>query len=222
MSTHLPKFPSGPGKLMFPIQRHVWTGEMLLTVAITVFLVPSLMGLILLSHGSGRHTNKFQMMYIGIQFVLHRKHITSPLQSPASEFFGEKQSFIARTNRNTLHSDQVQVILRPTVSQIDRLGIGNFLCLTIFFFLMYDGSALCSTITHWLESRRTHNHTLLSHLRLSQPGGPGPRIYIPQEQGGPVIPPGTGFPFRRLLRLARIRRRYSNPPPHRSHDEYTL
>jgi hypothetical protein len=32
----------------------------------------------------------------------------------------------------------------------------------------------------------------VSDLRLSQPGGPGPRIYIPQEQGGPVIPPGTG------------------------------
>jgi hypothetical protein len=38
--------------------------------------------------------------------------------------------------------------------------------------------------------------------RLPQLGGPGPRIYIPQEQGGPVLTPGTGFPFRRLLRLA--------------------
>jgi hypothetical protein len=37
-----------------------------------------------------------------------------------------------------------------------------------------------------------------SQIRDSQPGGPGPRIYyIPQEQGGPVIPTGTGFPFRR-------------------------
>jgi len=27
------------------------------------------------------------------------------------------------------------------------------------------------------------------------PGGPGPCIYIPQRQGGPVIPPGTGYPF---------------------------
>jgi hypothetical protein len=35
-----------------------------------------------------------------------------------------------------------------------------------------------------------------------QPGVPGPRIYIPQEQGGPVIPPRTWFPFRLLLRLA--------------------
>jgi hypothetical protein len=32
-------------------------------------------------------------------------------------------------------------------------------------------------------------------LRLPQPGGPDPCIYIPQEQGsgGPVIPPGTGL-----------------------------
>jgi hypothetical protein len=54
----------------------------------------------------------------------------------------------------------------------------------------------------------------VSDSKLPQPGGPGPRIYISQEQGGPVIPPGTGFPFRRLLRLARLRWRYSNPLPH--------
>jgi hypothetical protein len=29
--------------------------------------------------------------------------------------------------------------------------------------------------------------------REPQLGWPGPRIYIPQEQGGPDIPPGTGF-----------------------------
>jgi hypothetical protein len=49
------------------------------------------------------------------------------------------------------------------------------------------------------NSRVLNEHILLSHLRLLQPGGPGPRIYIPQEQGGPVIPPGTGFPFHCLL-----------------------
>jgi hypothetical protein len=53
----------------------------------------------------------------------------------------------------------------------------------------------------------------VSDSRLPQPGGPRPHIYIPQEQGGPVIPPGTVFSFRRLLRLARLRWRYSNPPP---------
>jgi hypothetical protein len=40
------------------------------------------------------------------------------------------------------------------------------------------------------------DHILLSHLTLPQPGGPGSRIYIPQEQGGPVISPDTGLPFR--------------------------
>jgi hypothetical protein len=62
---------------------------------------------------------------------------------------------------------------------------------------------LASTFTLGSDSHGTQYHILLSQLlRLPQPGGPGPRIYIPQEQGGPVIPPSTGFPFRRLLRLA--------------------
>jgi hypothetical protein len=63
------------------------------------------------------------------------------------------------------------------------------------------------------KSHRTLDHILHSHLRLSQLGGSGPCIYIPQEQGDPVIPPGTGFPLRRLLRLAGLRWRYSNQPP---------
>jgi hypothetical protein len=50
-------------------------------------------------------------------------------------------------------------------------------------------------VTLGSKSHRTHDRILLSHLRLLQPGGPGPRIYIPQEQGGPVIPLGTGFTF---------------------------
>jgi hypothetical protein len=65
------------------------------------------------------------------------------------------------------------------------------------------------------ESRRTRDNILLSQIRDSpNQGGPDPLIYIPQEQGGPVIPPGTGFPFRRLLRLAGLRWRYSTSPPH--------
>jgi hypothetical protein len=50
----------------------------------------------------------------------------------------------------------------------------------------------------------THDHVLLSHLILQQPGRPGLRIYNPRVQGGSVIPPGSVFPFRRLLRLARL------------------
>jgi hypothetical protein len=43
---------------------------------------------------------------------------------------------------------------------------------------------------------------------------PGPRIYIPQEEGGPVIPPGTGFPFRRFHDSQGYGGGNSNPPPH--------
>jgi hypothetical protein len=39
----------------------------------------------------------------------------------------------------------------------------------------------------------------ISDSRLPQPGGSGLRIHIPEEQGCPVIPLGTGFPFRRRL-----------------------
>jgi hypothetical protein len=41
-------------------------------------------------------------------------------------------------------------------------------------------------------------HFTVSGSTLPQSGGPGPCIYIPQEQGGPVILAGTGFPFHRL------------------------
>jgi hypothetical protein len=45
----------------------------------------------------------------------------------------------------------------------------------------------------------------VSDSRLPQLEGLGPRIYFPQEHGGPVITPGTGFPFRRFLRFAGLR-----------------
>jgi hypothetical protein len=53
----------------------------------------------------------------------------------------------------------------------------------------------------WVRIPRTHDHILLSQIQNPQPGGPDLHIYIPQEQGGLVIPPGTGFPFYRLLQL---------------------
>jgi hypothetical protein len=72
---------------------------------------------------------------------------------------------------------------------------------------------LARAVTLGYESRRTHDHILLSHLRFPHSKlGPGPRIYILQEHSGPVLPPGTGFPFRRLLGLAGIRWKCSNPP----------
>jgi hypothetical protein len=68
---------------------------------------------------------------------------------------------------------------------------------------------LAKAVTFESESR-----ILLSHLRLSQPGGPGPHIYIPQEQGCPIIPSSNGFRSCRHLRLAGLWWRYSNSPPH--------
>jgi hypothetical protein len=54
-------------------------------------------------------------------------------------------------------------------------------------------AVFASVVILMSESRGAHDHLLLSDLKLPQPGGPGPFIYIPQEQGGPVIPPGTGL-----------------------------
>jgi hypothetical protein len=60
---------------------------------------------------------------------------------------------------------------------------------------------LASAVPLGVESRGTHVHILfLQFFRIPQPGGPGPRIYTLQEQGYQVIFPGTGFPFRHLLR----------------------
>jgi hypothetical protein len=59
---------------------------------------------------------------------------------------------------------------------------------------------------------RDLSYFTVSDSRLAQPGVSSPRIIIPQEQSGPVMPPGTGFYFRRL-RLAGLQWRYLNPLP---------
>jgi hypothetical protein len=65
------------------------------------------------------------------------------------------------------------------------------------------------------ESHGTHGHILLSQIRdCPNLEGKVPVFTSRQEQGDPVIPQGTGFTFRRLLRLVGLRWRYSNPPPH--------
>jgi hypothetical protein len=61
---------------------------------------------------------------------------------------------------------------------------------------------LASAVILRSDSPGTHEHFTVPDSRFLQPGWPRPLIYISQEQGGPIIPPGTGFPFRRLLRLA--------------------
>jgi hypothetical protein len=74
--------------------------------------------------------------------------------------------------------------------------------------------------SHVQVLRDSWPHFTVSDLRLPQPGGPCPHIYISQEQGGPVIPPGTGFPF---CRLTGLQWRYSTlPPRHGPQDKHRL
>jgi hypothetical protein len=111
--------------------------------------------------------------------------------------------FDSRERHLLLESDdcfvEAEVKLRQTVSRPIYLGVG----LSNLHVQLLLG--LARTITFGSKSRRTHDQILLSHFRLPQPGGPGPRIHIPQDQGGLVVPPATNFPIHRLVRLASLR-----------------
>jgi hypothetical protein len=55
---------------------------------------------------------------------------------------------------------------------------------------------------------------VVSLVLNTQPVGTDLCIYVPPKQGAPVILPGSGFPFCRLLRLAVLQWNYFNPNPH--------
>jgi hypothetical protein len=75
--------------------------------------------------------------------------------------------------------------------------------------------ALVSADILMSESRGSHDHILLSQIRDSPNLESQVYVFIsPRDKGGPVISPGTGFAFCRLLRLAGLLWKYSTPPPH--------
>jgi hypothetical protein len=88
------------------------------------------------------------------------------------------------------------------------------ICLTRRWGLMFTISAGPRQRSHSrvTVSRGSWPHFTVWDSRVPQPGGPGPCTYILQENGDPVTPPGTGFTFRRLLRLAGPRWSYWTPP----------
>jgi hypothetical protein len=105
-------------------------------------------------------------------------------------------------------------MLRPTASRPVCFGIKPHLGLKTRFLLLSGSWRVCwcgapsltrgqvcrlqlllvlsSALILGSESRGNHEQILLSQIRDPPlPGGPSP-----QEQSGPVIPPGTGLPFR--------------------------
>jgi hypothetical protein len=105
-------------------------------------------------------------------------------------------------------SVEVEVNLRLTVSLPVSLGVGlpsrahnqTFVfCLTrgwVYNLPVQLLQGLARGVVLGSKSHRTQDYILLSHLRLSQLGEPGLRIYIPLvfQGSGPVIPLDTGFP----------------------------
>jgi hypothetical protein len=112
---------------------------------------------------------------------------------------------------------EVEVTLGPTVSRPVCLGVKPRLGPKIRFLLLSDSwdllmwdalsderTGLSFTIavdprqrshSRFRVRRDSWSYSTVSDSRLAHHGGPGSLIYVPQEQGGPVIPPGTGFPF---------------------------
>jgi hypothetical protein len=83
--------------------------------------------------------------------------------------------------------------------------------------------ALASGVILRSDSRGTRDHILLSLIVTSPKWRVRSPYFYPQQQGGPVIPPGTGFPFRRLLRLAGIRPRlHTEDNPCQIHYRYLI
>jgi hypothetical protein len=73
---------------------------------------------------------------------------------------------------------------------------------------------LASAVIFRAQSRGIHDHILLPQIRDSPNlKGQVPVFISPRNRVAQLYLSGTGFPFRRLLRLTGLRWRYSNPLP---------
>jgi hypothetical protein len=80
---------------------------------------------------------------------------------------------------------------------------------------------LAGEVTLRSKSCRTHGHILLSHLRLPQPGGPGPRIYIPQDFLLHRIYKFSSYPTGNSIHLSSVTRNSATRPQRQSTFFYT-
>jgi hypothetical protein len=148
----------------------------------------------------------------GIRTRLHRSNSTHLF--PESESLYDRQftanQFVLATNPLRLTTNNFTFELNTcgsspyVTSSLTRRWVCRLQLLLV----------LVSAVILKSEFRGTHEHILLSQIRDSPNLEGQVNVFISPEQGGTVISPGSGFLFRRLLRLARLRWRYSTPPPH--------
>jgi hypothetical protein len=119
----------------------------------------------------------------------------------------------------------VKVWLRPTVMRPICLAVAQDLFVTVTqLWVWWCGAPsltrgrVCRLLATGPRHSR-HSRILLPYFNVSDSRlRQHEKRPMTQEQGGPVIPPENWVPFRRLLRLAGLRWRYSNLPPHGSYD----
>jgi hypothetical protein len=134
------------------------------------------------------------------------------------------------TSCSNISHNEVEIKLRRTVSDTHLEPLTRFLSSVWQLWVSWCGApsltrkwlvvqfllGIARAVTLWSRFLRTHDHILVSQLKLLQYGGPDQCIYIPNEQGGLIIPPAIGYLFRCLWRLWGLRWKYSNPPIHGS------
>jgi hypothetical protein len=104
--------------------------------------------------------------------------------------FPSAENLIMRMVRKKTSQVLIKVIIHQSIFNMNRLNAG-YLHLRMALEpksgpgLPFWGFVTINFLQGWI----------VSPAPGPQPGGPGLRIYDPRRQGGPAIPPGTGYPF---------------------------